>query len=195
MAVFLEAPFSLDEIKAAIWACGSDKAPGPDGFSFALLKKHWDVIGNDFYFAVKHFEATGVIDKGCNASFSTLIPKLQDPISISDFRPISLIGCLYKTISKILAERRKKVIHLVVSPVQTSFIKRRYILDGPLILNEVITWLKKNKKLAFAFKVDFEKAFDCLSWEYLDSIMQQMELGVNGGHGSMVAYLLLEFRS
>nr|KAJ0220457.1 hypothetical protein LSAT_V11C200099490 [Lactuca sativa] len=94
-----------------------------------------------------------------------------------DFRPINLIGCLYKSISKILAERLKKVIHLVVSQVHTAFIKSRYILYKPLILNEVIAWLKKNKKVAFAFKVDFEKAFDYLSWEYLDSIMQQMEFG------------------
>lgn len=177
MVVCLEDPFTLEEIKAAIWACGSDRTPSSDGFSFLLLKKHWDVIGNKFYFVVKHFEANGFIDKGCNASFITLVPKIQDPILMCNFRPISLIGCLYKTISKILAERLKKVIHLVVSRVQTTFIKNRYILDGPLILNEVIAWLKKNKKRAFAFKVDFEKAFDCLSWEYLDSILQQMEFG------------------
>ncbi|KAL7593363.1 hypothetical protein Lser_V15G33806 [Lactuca serriola] len=177
MASFLEQPFSLDEIKLAIWACGSEKAPGPDGFSFAFLKKHWDTIGSDFYFAVKYFEVTGNIDKGCNSSFITLAPKIQDPNTIGNFRPISLIGCLYKTIAKVLAERLKKVVHLVVSPNQTAFIKDRYILDGPLILNETISWLKKCKKKAFAFKVDFEKAFDSLSWGYLDSILEQMNFG------------------
>nr|KAJ0187389.1 hypothetical protein LSAT_V11C900461260 [Lactuca sativa] len=153
------------------------RAPGPDGFSFAFLKKHWEEIGSDFYLAVKHYEASGLIDEGCNSSFITLIPKIQDPITLNDFRPISLIGCLYKTISKVLAERLKKVIHHVVSKEQTAFIKDRNILDGPLILNEVISWLKKNKKKAFIFKVDFEKAFDCISWDFLDSIMQQMEFG------------------
>nr|KAJ0212032.1 hypothetical protein LSAT_V11C400167160 [Lactuca sativa] len=175
---YLEEPFSFEEIKSAIWECGSDKAPGPDGFSFAFLKQHWEVIGGDFYLAVKHFEATGHIDKGCNSSFITLVPKVQDPITVTDFRPISLLGCLYKSISKVLAERLKKVVHLVVSSSQTAFIKNRHILDGPLILIEVINWLKKNKKKAFAFKVDFEKAFDCLSWEFLDSIMEQMDFGV-----------------
>nr|KAJ0214561.1 hypothetical protein LSAT_V11C400158790 [Lactuca sativa] len=168
-AKYLEEPFSLDEIKAAIWACGSDRASGSDGFSFALLKQHWEVIGGDFYFAVKHFEATWHIDRGCNSSFITLIPKVQDPITINDYRPISLIGCLYKTISKVLAKRVKKVVHLVVSNTQTTFVKNRHILDGPLILNEVISWIKKNKKKAFTFK-----AFDSLSWEYLDSNLRQM---------------------
>lgn len=162
-AILLEEPFTLEEIKSAIWSCGSDRAPGPDGFSFAMLKRHWDTIGSDFYFALKHFEATGCIEKGCNSSFISLVPKIQDPITISDFLPISLIGCLYKTISKVLAERLKKVVHLVVSHVQTTFIKKPFILDGPLILNEVIAWLRKSKKKAFVFKVDFEKAFDSLS--------------------------------
>nr|KAJ0220562.1 hypothetical protein LSAT_V11C200090910 [Lactuca sativa] len=177
VAKHLEDPFSLDEIKATIWACGSDKAPGPDGFSFSFLKQHWEVIGGDFYLAVKHFEATRYIDKGCNSSFITLIPKVQDPITINDFRPISLIGCLYKTISKVLAKRLKKVVHLVVSETQTTYIKNRHILDGPLILNEIIRWIKKNKRKAFTFKVDFEKSFDSLSWGYLDSVMQQMQFG------------------
>nr|KAJ0221007.1 hypothetical protein LSAT_V11C200075540 [Lactuca sativa] len=177
LASSLEKPFSLDEIKSAIWACGSDKASGPNGFSFAFLKKHWDTIGNDFYFAVKYFEASGNIDKGCNSSFITLVPKIQDPNTIDDFCPICLIGCLYKTIAKVLAERLKKVVHLVVSPNQTTLIKDRYILDGTLILNETISWLKKCKKKAFAFKVDFEKASDSLSWGYLDSILEQMNFG------------------
>nr|KAJ0191956.1 hypothetical protein LSAT_V11C800414360 [Lactuca sativa] len=128
--------------------------------------------------AMKHFEASGYIDKGCNSSFIILVPKVQDPITINDFRPISLIGCLYKIISKVLAERLKKVVHLVVSSAQTTFIKNRNILDGPLILNEFISWVKRNKKKAFTFKVDFEKAFDSLSWEFLDSVMLQMEFGV-----------------
>nr|KAJ0186457.1 hypothetical protein LSAT_V11C900469030 [Lactuca sativa] len=176
-AMLLEEPFTLEEIKSAIWSCGSDRAPSPDGFSFAMLKRHWDTIGSDFYFALKHFEATRCIEKGCNSSFISLVPKIQDSITISDFRPISLIGYLYKTISKVLAERLKKVVHLVVSPVQTAFIKKRFILDGPLILNEVIAWLRKSKKKAFVFKVDFEKAFDSLSWKYLDSILLQMDFG------------------
>lgn len=177
VAKHLEDPFSLDEIKAAIRACGSEKAPGPDGFLFSFLKQHWEVIGGDFYLAVKHFEASGHIDKGCNSSFITLIPKVQDPITINDFCPISLIGCLYKTISKVLDERLKKVVHLVVSDTQTAYIKNRHILDGPLILNEIISRIKKNKRKAFTFKVDFKKAFDSLSWGYLDSVLQQMHFG------------------
>lgn len=126
---------------------------------------------------VKDFERSGIIDKGCNSSFITLVPKTNDPNTFDDYRPISLIGSLYKIISKVLSERLKKVIPLVVSFAQSAFIKDRYILDGPLIVNEVIYWLRKSKSKAFLLKVDFEKAFDCLNWDYLDSVMEQMNFG------------------
>lgn len=156
----LECPISLDEIKNAIWCCGPNKAPGPDGFSLELFRKYWDYIKTDLYMAIKQFERTGVIETGCNASFITLVPKVMDPLSLNDYRPISLIGSIYKVISKILAERLKKVIATVISPEQTAFIKGRSILDGPLIVNEILSWLRKSKKKALMFKVDFEKAFD-----------------------------------
>lgn len=127
--------------------------------------------------AIKQFERSGAIDSGCNASFITLVPKIANPISLNDFRPISLIGSLYKIIAKILAERLKSVISHVISPVQTAFIRGRSILDGPLIVNEVLSWLKKHKKKAFILKVDFEKAFDSLNWSYLDSVLEQMNFG------------------
>nr|KAJ0184913.1 hypothetical protein LSAT_V11C900471370 [Lactuca sativa] len=167
-------------ISALLWivflvCCG--RAPGPDGFTFAFIKKHWDTMEGDIDLAIKDFESTGVIDRGCNSSFIILVPKTSDPISLCEYRPISLIGCIYKIIAKVLAERLKRYIPQVVSHTQTTFIKDRNILDGPLIINEVISWLRKSKSKAFLFKVDFEKAFDCLNWKYLDSVMAQMNFG------------------
>lgn len=114
------------------------------------------------------------IPRGCNSSFVTLIAKVDDPIFISDFRPISLIGCQYKIIAKILANRLALVISSVVGDSQMAFIKGRQIIDGPLMVNEIIAWAKKHKKRLLLFKVDFEKAFDTLSWAFLNSIMSQM---------------------
>lgn len=173
-STYLDLPFSIQEIKDAVWNCGGDKAPGPDGFTFKLFKKHWDVIGGDVISYVKEFEASGVIPKGCNSSFITLIPKSRDPLTLNDFRPISLIGCQYKIIAKILASRLAKVASSVVGDVQMAFLKDRQIIDGPLIVDEIFSWAKTYKRKLFILKVDFEKAFDLLNWEFLDSIMFQM---------------------
>ncbi|GKE07602.1 hypothetical protein Tco_1399620 [Tanacetum coccineum] len=103
LSSFLDQPFSNQEIKDAVWDCGGDKAPGPDGFTFEFIKKYWEIIGNDILAYVKEFEASVNIHHGCNSSFITLVPKVYDPIVIGDFRPISLIGCQYKIIAKVIA--------------------------------------------------------------------------------------------
>ncbi|KAJ0853618.1 putative RNA-directed DNA polymerase [Helianthus annuus] len=93
---------------------------------------------------------------------------------MKDYRPINLIGMISKVISKVLANRIKNVMGDVISESQTAFLKDRYILDGPLILNEVIAWLKRRSKKAFLLKIDFEKAYDNVNWGFLISILEQM---------------------
>ncbi|GJQ92236.1 RNA-directed DNA polymerase, eukaryota [Tanacetum coccineum] len=125
----LECSISYEEIKKAVWDCGFNKSPGPDG----------------------------KFPQGCNSSFTALIPKIHDAKDVKDFRPISLIGSLYKIIAKILANRLTLVISDLVSDVQSAFITNRQILDGPFILNELISWCKHKKINAMIFKVDFKK--------------------------------------
>nr|XP_043630062.1 uncharacterized protein LOC122601362 [Erigeron canadensis] len=114
---------------------------------------------------------------GCNSSFITLIPKVLYPLTIEDFRTISLIGLQYKIIAKILAMRLAKVLDSVVSHIQSAFIKGRNILDGPLILNEILDSSKKKKKKAMFLKLDITKAYDSLNWDYLCTIMRFMGFG------------------
>ncbi|GJX88119.1 reverse transcriptase domain-containing protein [Tanacetum coccineum] len=78
---------------------------------------------------------------GCNSSFITLIPKVDNPLVVSDFRPISLIGAQYKILAKILANRLSCVIDSVISPEQAAFIKTRKILDGPLMTVLWVSWV------------------------------------------------------
>ncbi|GKB89514.1 hypothetical protein Tco_0961786, partial [Tanacetum coccineum] len=137
---------SFDEIKAAVWDCGANKSPGPDGFTFEFFKHFWDLIGSDLSAAVQHFFETGMFPRGCNSSFIALIPKVSNAKFVSDFRPISLIGSIYKVITKVLANRLGTVIADLVSNTQSAFIKNRQILDGPFILNEIISWCKRKKK-------------------------------------------------
>ncbi|GJT31915.1 RNA-directed DNA polymerase, eukaryota, reverse transcriptase zinc-binding domain protein [Tanacetum coccineum] len=115
--------------------------------------------------------------KGYNSSFIALIPKVSNATLVTDFRPISLIGCQYKIIGKILANRLSMVIGSCISPEQSAFIKDRNILDGPLVLSEMMAWHRKNKKKLMIFKVDFEKAFDSLKWDFLDLVMDKIGFG------------------
>ncbi|GJR39300.1 RNA-directed DNA polymerase, eukaryota [Tanacetum coccineum] len=115
----------------------------------------------------------------CNASFIALIPKVTDTKFVTDFRPISLIGCVYKVVTKILANRLATVISDLVSNTQSAFVANQQILDGPFILNELLAWCKQKKKQAMIFKVDFAKAYDSVRWDYLLDVLHAFGFGPN----------------
>ncbi|GJY73440.1 RNA-directed DNA polymerase, eukaryota [Tanacetum coccineum] len=155
----------------------TDKSPGPDGFTFGFYRHYWSVIEHDVFDAVNYFFNSGIIPKGGNPSFITLIPKIPAANLVKDFRPICLIGSIYKIIAKILANRLVGVLDNIVHEVQSAFISGRQILDGPFILNEILQWCKTKKKQSLIFKVDFEKAFDSVRWDFLDDVLKKFGFG------------------
>ncbi|XP_071715303.1 uncharacterized protein [Rutidosis leptorrhynchoides] len=106
-----------------------------------------------------------------------VLVEVSNPVHVKDYHPISLIGAPYKIVAKILANRFSYVIDRIISPEQTVFIWGRQILDGPLMLSEIIDYYKKRHKSLMIFKIDFEKAFDSVNWRYLDHIIDSLGFG------------------
>nr|GEZ05447.1 putative RNA-directed DNA polymerase, eukaryota, reverse transcriptase zinc-binding domain protein [Tanacetum cinerariifolium] len=148
----LERNVTLNEIKSAVWDCGTNKYPGLDGFTFDFFRRYWKFFEQDIMAAVTEFFSSGVFPSGCNYSFIALISKIQDAKAVHDFRPISLIGSLYKIITKISSMRLSLVISDRINDVQSAFVTNRQILDGPFILNELLSWCKHKKMKAMFFK-------------------------------------------
>lgn len=113
-------------------------------------------------------------EEGENCSFLVLIPKKTNPSKISDYQPISLVGCIYKVLSKVLANRMKKVIDSLISETQSALIVGRKILDRVLVANEIIDKARKNKKEVILFKMDFEKVYHFVDWNFLTFVMEKM---------------------
>ncbi|KAM0008293.1 putative RNA-directed DNA polymerase [Helianthus debilis subsp. tardiflorus] len=166
--------FFVSEIKEAVAKCGDDRAPGPDGMNFMFIKHFLDLFEDDFIRIYAEFHESGEISIGCGSSFIALIPKVKDSVSLGNFRPINLVGVISNVISKVIANRMRKLLDGVTSDSQSAFLFGRYILDGPLIINELITWIKKVKKRDFFFKMDFEKAYDNVRWTFVVNILRQM---------------------
>ena len=103
--------------------------------------------------------------RNLNITFLVLIPKKGDAEDLKDFRPISLVGGLYKLLAKVLASRLKRIIGKVISPAKNSFAEGKQILDAALIANEgVDSWLRR-KESGLLCKLDTAKAYDHINWD------------------------------
>nr|GEW24874.1 RNA-directed DNA polymerase, eukaryota [Tanacetum cinerariifolium] len=186
---------SRDEIRVAVWNCGENKSPGPDRYTFKFFRRYWRFIGSDLYSAVECFFESGSFPKGSNSSFIALIPKVMDSKFVTDFRPISLIGCVYKVVTKVLANRLATVISDLVFDIQSALVANRHNLDEPFILNELLAWYKRKKKQAMIFKLDFAKAYDLVRWDYLLDVLQAFGFGPNwlkqGDHLASYQFILI----
>ncbi|RVW84726.1 Transposon TX1 uncharacterized 149 kDa protein [Vitis vinifera] len=169
----LESPFTKEEISKAIFQMDRDKAPGPDGFTIAVFQDCWDVIKEDLVRVFDEFHRSGIINQSTNASFIVLLPKKSMAKKISDYRPISLITSLYKIIAKVLAGRLRGILHETIHSTQGAFVQGRQILDAVLIANEIVDEKKRSGEEGVVFKIDFEKAYDHVSWDFLDHVMEK----------------------
>ena len=106
-----------------------------------------------------------------------LIPKKQNVEDLKDLRPISLVGGLYKILAKVLANRIKRVLSKVISSEQSAFVEGRQILDVVLIANEAVDTIIRRKESGIVCKLDIEKAYDHLSWEFLIQVLDKMGFG------------------
>ena len=105
--------------------------------------------------------------RSLNSTFLVLVPKKGDVEDLRDYKPINLAGRLYKLLAKVLANRLKQVVGKVVSSSQNAFVEGRQILDAVLIANEAVDSLLKSNECGVMCKLDIEKAYDHLKWDFL----------------------------
>ena len=125
----------------------------------------------------KDFLVFGKFVKSLNSTFIVMVPKKEGADDFKDFRPISLVGILYKLIAKVLANRLKKVMSRLVNKAQNAFVECRQILDASLIENEAIDSMTRRKKKGILRKLDIEKAYDKLNWKFLLTVLREMAFG------------------
>jgi len=106
-----------------------------------------------------------------NSTFLALIPKEEKSVAPDKFRPISLCNVIYKVISKVIANRLKPLLPMLISPEQSGYVEGRQILDGIILTHEIIHSLKQNKQPGMILKLDLSKAFDKLSWSYIQKML------------------------
>nr|GEX16298.1 hypothetical protein [Tanacetum cinerariifolium] len=174
------------EVKSALFSMGNDKSPGPDGFTVAFFKESWDIVSNDCVAVVGEFFTNGNIIKELNHSVIALIPKVKSPTRVNDYRPISCCNVMFKCISKIIANRIKESLKDLVSSNQSAFIPGRCIADNVFLTQELMHNYHLDRGVPrCAFKVDIQKAYDTVDWEFLRKVL----IGF-GFHSRMIGWIM-----
>ncbi|WVZ79230.1 hypothetical protein U9M48_026834 [Paspalum notatum var. saurae] len=171
----LNKQFSMEELEEAVKDMKTNTASGPDGWSVGFFKIFWPELRKDFLEMLNELHEGSLDLARLNYGVFgviTLIPKVKGATNIKQFRPICLLNVIYKIITKVLTIRLTKVTASVISESQTAFILGRNILDGVVIVHEVIHHLKKQKKAGIILKLGFEKAYDKVDWTFLEEVLK-----------------------
>ena len=177
-----------EEVECAIKDMAPLKAPSLDGMPLLFYQTYWNDVGMDISQAVLSCLNSRYILKSINHTFITLIPKVQNPERVSDYRPISLCNVIYKIVSKVIANRLKPLLNSIISETQSAFIANRPITDNILIAVESLHHMKNNcigKQGFMALKLDMSKAYDRVEWSFLEQILLKL-----GFHEDWVALLI-----
>lgn len=175
--IWLQRPFEEEEISGCLNQCAMEKAPGPDGFPMIFFQTFWGILKEDIINTIQIFHSNQTFEKRFNATFIALIPKKPGASELKDFRPISLVGGVYKIIARLLAERLKKVASKLVNKHQMAFIEGRQIMDAALIASECIDSRMKGRTPGIMCKLDIQKAYDHVNWTFLLNTLKQMGFG------------------
>lgn len=129
------------EIKDTLFVMNNNKAPVLNGFGVYFFKAAWEVIGEDFIKAIRHFFTTGHLLKEVNYRTFALMPKCATPSFCKDFRLITCYNVIYKCITKIMANHLKKVLLSFINQAQGTFVEGRQIRDNILFYQELFLWV------------------------------------------------------
>jgi mannosylglycoprotein endo-beta-mannosidase len=167
----LELTFTPDELDEVLSSMKQDTAPGPDGLPVAFFKHLWGSLKGPILRLVNDFVLGRVDISRLNFGIISLIPKVKCADSIKKFRPIALINVIFKFVTKAYAIRLSPLAHRTIDRSQTAFIKGRCLHEGVVALHEIVHELRSKKLRGLLLKLDFEKAYDRVNWDFLREVL------------------------
>ena len=173
----LEMPFTEEDVFTSLSNLNGDKALSPDGFTIAFWQCSWDIVKVNIRRMFTDFFETRKFVKNLNTTFPVMLPKIGGVEDFKDYRPISLVGSLYKLIAKVLANMLKKVMNGLINRAQNALVEGRQIMDALLSTNEILDTMMKRNEKGILCKLDIEKAYDQINWNYIINVLQKMGFG------------------
>jgi hypothetical protein len=166
-------PFTVTELEEALKDMDSNTAPGPDGLSVSFYKEFWSEVKHTMLKMFRDLHRGTLNLSRLNYGMISLIPKTKEANNIRQYRPICLLNVDYKWFTKVLTMRLTPFAGKLISETQTAFIPGRYILEGVVILHETLHELRVSKVPGVILKLDFEKAYDKVSWKFMMEVLRK----------------------
>ena len=169
---------TMAEIEFVLQKTRNNIAPGSSGFSGAFYKAFWPELKHTVHLAINSIYYDNELPESLRFGIVHIIPKGQkDQRHLSNWRPLTLLNTLYKLISSILAERLKKVLNRILGPHQKAYIPDRFISEATKNCHDTFEQAVRNKNPGLAIMVDFEKAFDSVSFSFIQNTLKIFGFG------------------
>ena len=168
----IEHPLTLEEITVVIKKMSNNKSPGIDGFPADFYKVFWSKIKHFLFRSINEIYNTKTLSHSMKQCVITCLPKGDKPREyIKNWRPISLLNVSYKIISATISNRLKTVLNNIISNTQSGFLQDRYIGESTRLIYDIMHHCEHNNMNGLLMLIDFEKAFDSVSWKFLDNVL------------------------
>ena len=167
----------------------TNKSPGDDGIVSEFYKEYWYLISEKFTEVLRYIFNANTLSKSQYNAVLTLLYKKGEREDIRNWRPISLLNVDYKIITKLLAERLKKVLPSIIHNDQKGFVKGRNINDANRLLQDLIFYSDKQEFNSAIIFLDYEKAFDRVEWSWVLKCLSQFNFG-----GKFISWIDMVFR-
>jgi Reverse transcriptase (RNA-dependent DNA polymerase) len=187
----MEQDVIVPEIEMAIHTWPNNKAPGPDGFTGEFYRTFKALLIPDIKQVLNLIMRNPISTLApLNGSYIFMVPKSENAVKPSEYRPISVIHAIQRILSKILAERIQPHLPALVQPTQTGFVKGRNIFKEFIYAQEIISAAKRQKRQIALFKADIFKAFDSVSWDFIINCLRAR--GFSENWINWIKYLVLQ---
>ena len=174
----LEGLISFDEASLALKSMKNNKSPGSDGFSSEFFKFFWKQLGHFVVRSINYGFDMGELSTVQKEGIIICIPKENKPKQLlKNWRPIPLLNVVYKIASTSIANRLKKVLDKLISKEQTGFMPGRYIGENTRLIYDILNYTEKSNIPGLLLFIDFEKAFDSVSWAFIDNVLNYFNFG------------------
>ena len=174
----LNKEFNLTELSKALHKMKNNKTPGTDGFPADFYKVFWNKLKHIIMRAFQEFYRQGKMSITARTGILTCLPKGNKPRDLlKNWRPLTMLSVPYKLISSTLASRIKPIIKDLIPPTQTGFVDGRFIGDTTRLIYDLIDVTNNKNITGLLMLIDFEKAFDSISWNFMLKVLKKFQFG------------------